>query len=67
MEEDKNHDQCVMTEIVKNGPLVMSGCVHIKQDGNQEDIKEDGVAFCRCAKSKIQPYCDGSHMNHPFE
>lgn len=66
MEQNKETN-CCTAQAMHNGPLVIKGCLCVKQDG-ADDLQHDGtVAFCRCSHSKKQPYCDGSHMKHPFE
>lgn len=53
-------------QIHKNGPLFIAGNLTVVRDDKREN-RPDGAAFCRCGKSKNQPYCDGSHMEQPFE
>ncbi len=31
------------------------------QDGNEIEAGRDTVALCRCGKSRLRPFCDGSH------
>ena len=31
------------------------------QDGELIPVGRETVALCRCGKSRIRPYCDGSH------
>jgi CDGSH-type Zn-finger protein len=31
------------------------------QEGNELDPGREVVALCRCGKSRIRPFCDGSH------
>lgn len=65
--EEKNKKDCVTAEVVHNGPLIVKGCVCVKREGKEDENRENATAFCRCGKSKNQPYCDGSHMKNPFE
>jgi CDGSH-type Zn-finger protein len=31
------------------------------QDGQEIDVDRRTVALCRCGKSRIRPFCDGTH------
>ena len=47
----------------RDGPLVIRGGFRlIDQDGNDIDTDRDTVALCRCGRSRIRPFCDGSHQ-----
>lgn len=65
--EEKTNKVCGVAEVVHNGPLVVQTCLCVEQEGKGMQEHKDGAAFCRCSKSKNQPYCDGSHIGHPFE
>jgi len=46
----------------RDGPLIIRGDFEIvDQDGNAIDPGRRTVALCRCGKSRIRPFCDGSH------
>ena len=46
----------------RDGPLLVRGDFVIEdQDGNAVDPGREVVALCRCGKSRIRPFCDGSH------
>jgi CDGSH-type Zn-finger protein len=45
-----------------DGPLVVRGQFRIvDQDGNEIAKRRSTVALCRCGKSRIRPFCDGTH------
>jgi uncharacterized Fe-S cluster protein YjdI len=47
-------------KVVAGGPLFVRGALRIRQeDGSVRDATR--AAFCRCGKSRNQPYCDNSH------
>jgi CDGSH-type Zn-finger protein len=31
------------------------------QDGNEIEVGRRTVALCRCGKSRMRPFCDGTH------
>lgn len=69
-EKEKNMEkkECdVKAKVINNGPLLISGGICVEVDGKETENKTGNVAFCRCGKSRNQPYCDGSHLDHPFE
>lgn len=46
----------------RNGPYLVRGPVTmVDQDGNEIELKRRVVALCRCGKSQIRPFCDGTH------
>jgi CDGSH-type Zn-finger protein len=46
----------------RDGPLLIRGDYEIlDQDGRPIDPGRDVVALCRCGKSRVRPFCDGSH------
>ena len=46
----------------RDGPLLVRGPVLVvDQDGNEIETGRDPVALCRCGKSRMRPFCDGSH------
>jgi len=46
----------------RDGPLLIRGDYRIEdQDGNPIEPGRDVVALCRCGKSRVRPFCDGSH------
>jgi CDGSH-type Zn-finger protein len=53
----------------RDGPLLVRGPFRIlDQDGNEIDPGREGtVALCRCGKSRLRPFCDGSHKVVRFQ
>lgn len=51
--------------IMKNGPAIVRGSFTVTGPGGPVELTEEqkitGVAFCRCGRSRNQPFCDGSH------
>jgi CDGSH-type Zn-finger protein len=46
----------------RDGPLIVRGPFRL-EDQNGEPIETDRetIALCRCGKSRMRPFCDGSH------
>lgn len=56
-----NEIKSTTVRLMKNGPVLISGDIKVlDEDGNQISCG-DRVSICRCDKSKILPFCDGSH------
>lgn len=52
----------------KDGPLLVRGPFEIvDQDGNPIDAGRKTIALCRCGKSRIKPFCDGTHKATRFK
>jgi CDGSH-type Zn-finger protein len=46
----------------RDGPYLVRGPFTIRdQDGNSIETSRRTVALCRCGKSRIRPFCDGTH------
>jgi CDGSH-type Zn-finger protein len=51
----------------RDGPLIVRGDFRlVDQDGGEIDPGRETVALCRCGKSGIKPFCDGSHKRSGF-
>lgn len=47
----------------KDGPLLVRGDFRLlAQDGSEIQTGRRTVALCRCGKSRIRPFCDGTHQ-----
>jgi CDGSH-type Zn-finger protein len=54
-------DEAVITPY-RDGPLLVRGPFRMTdQDGNEIEIDRETVALCRCGKSRMRPFCDGTH------
>lgn len=46
----------------RNGPYLVRGpFTMVDQDGNEIEVGRRVVALCRCGRSQIRPFCDGTH------
>jgi len=46
----------------EDGPLLVRGAFRIvAQDGTEIDARRGTIALCRCGRSQIRPFCDGTH------
>jgi CDGSH-type Zn-finger protein len=46
----------------ENGPLLVRGDFALRtQQGEEIDTRRATIALCRCGKSAIRPFCDGTH------
>ena len=51
----------------RDGPLIVRGDFRlVDQDGGEIDPGRKTIALCRCGKSGIKPFCDGSHKRSGF-
>ena len=53
--------------IADDGPLYLRGRVRVDGADGQTVIKDMRVALCRCGKSGLKPFCDGSHAKAGFK
>ena len=46
----------------RDGPLLVRGPVELRDArGNHIETLRNPIALCRCGKSRIRPFCDGTH------
>ena len=46
----------------RDGPFLVRGPFTLSdQEGNEIEVGRETVALCRCGKSRIRPFCDGTH------
>ena len=51
----------------RDGPLLVRGpFTLVDQDGQEITVDRDTVALCRCGKSRLRPFCDGTHKVAKF-
>jgi CDGSH-type Zn-finger protein len=46
----------------RDGPLLVRGPFRLlDQEGREIEPGRETVALCRCGKSRLRPFCDGTH------
>jgi CDGSH-type Zn-finger protein len=46
----------------RDGPLLVRGPFTLQdQDGTPIEVGRRTVALCRCGRSQLKPFCDGTH------
>jgi CDGSH-type Zn-finger protein len=46
----------------RDGPLVIRGPFRLTdQDGREIAVNRPTIALCRCGRSRMRPFCDGTH------
>ena len=51
----------------RDGPYLVRGSIEIvDQDGAPIATRRRTVALCRCGRSSIRPFCDGTHSRNGF-
>lgn len=52
----------------RDGPLLVRGPFRmVDQDGTEIEVDRETIALCRCGKSRIRPFCDGTHRSVGFD
>jgi CDGSH-type Zn-finger protein len=50
-----------------DGPYVLRGCFQLlDEQGRPIPVRRRVIALCRCGRSKVKPFCDGSHKLSGF-
>ena len=61
---DPNHDESSPVTITPylDGPYLVRGNFVVRdQEGNELPTERRTIALCRCGKSRMRPFCDGTH------
>jgi CDGSH-type Zn-finger protein len=57
-----SHSDQVTITPYRDGPLLVRGPVRlVGPDGSPVPCNRDPIALCRCGRSRIKPFCDGTH------
>jgi CDGSH-type Zn-finger protein len=52
----------------RDGPYLVRGdFAFTDQEGNEIEARRRTVALCRCGRSAIKPFCDGTHKSVGFQ
>jgi CDGSH-type Zn-finger protein len=52
----------------RDGPLIVRGPFTLRdQDGKDIEVTRETIALCRCGKSRMRPFCDGTHKLIRFQ
>jgi CDGSH-type Zn-finger protein len=52
----------VVITAYRDGPLLVRGPIRlIEGEGQPLAPRRDPIALCRCGKSRMRPFCDGTH------
>jgi uncharacterized Fe-S cluster protein YjdI len=63
----KQTEKATNVQIMKNGPLIISGNFSITDIHGNKLANADTVALCRCGNSSNMPFCDGTHNKIDFK
>jgi Iron-binding zinc finger CDGSH type len=47
--------------VYPDGPLVVRGDFELREVDGEQIATGQTVALCRCGRSALKPFCDGSH------
>ena len=59
---DQEHDAAAVIRTYPDGPILVRGDFQLlDEDGEPISAQRRTIALCRCGRSGIQPFCDGTH------
>ena len=59
--DDSEFDRAIDVKSMKDGPFVISGSFYLERENGVKTKFNGTVSVCRCGKTKLPPFCDGSH------
>ena len=52
----------------RDGPFLVRGpFLIVDQNGDEIEVGRETVALCRCGRSRLRPFCDGTHKLTRFQ
>ena len=67
VEADDGPDARATITPYRDGPLIVRGDFRlVDSDGQEIDPGRRTVALCRCGRSSLKPFCDGTHKRSGF-
>jgi CDGSH-type Zn-finger protein len=64
---DSPLDKPVTITAYQDGPYLIRGPFRLTdQNGGEIDLERRTIALCRCGRSRIRPFCDGTHRSIGF-
>jgi CDGSH-type Zn-finger protein len=64
---DSPLDKPVTITAYQDGPYLIRGPFRLTdQDGREIGLERRTIALCRCGRSRIRPFCDGTHRSIGF-
>jgi CDGSH-type Zn-finger protein len=63
----RKQDEITIVRVASEGPLLVRGRLRLlDEEGREVSTRRRVNAFCRCGRSAVQPFCDGTHKVVPF-
>ena len=63
----RSDDDIAVVRVTPDGPLLVRGRLRlIDEEGREVYTRRRINALCRCGRSAVQPFCDGTHKIVPF-
>lgn len=63
----RSEDEIAVVRVTPDGPLLVRGRLRlIDEEGREVFTRRRINALCRCGRSAVQPFCDGTHKIVPY-
>jgi CDGSH-type Zn-finger protein len=63
----RSKDDIAVVRVTSDGPLLVRGRLRlVDEEGREVCTRRRVNALCRCGRSAVQPFCDGTHKIVPF-
>jgi CDGSH-type Zn-finger protein len=63
----RSKDDIAVVRVTSDGPMLVRGRLRLLDEEGREVCTRRRVnALCRCGRSAVQPFCDGTHKIVPF-
>ena len=61
VEDDLDFEKSISIKLMPEGPFIINGSFYLERETGVKTKFNGTVSVCRCGKTKLPPFCDGSH------
>lgn len=61
VDDNVGPSKAISLRVMDDGPFIVNGSFYLERESGVKTKFNGTVSICRCGKTKLPPFCDGSH------